>query len=918
MLLGGARAMQKLTLVLFFAALMPAGFASNDAIAQKVTVAQLEQVLAAANGKPDGEVAQRLAGFVLVERLNALTLANLKAQLPGDKARQALMILADESAFLVPPAADLPAKPAPDATAQRQMMASVVSYVTKTVHQLPNFSATRDTAQFEDRPQSSWDMAQPMHFVSQFASPVFYRDGQELVDTSAEKRKKRTAEAQGLASWGEFGPILSTVLLDAAQSTLTWSHWERSAGGLEAIFSYEVPAKKSHYRVQFCCVTDDTIVAPGTQPMNLRVFHELAAYHGEISVDPVTGAIHRVTVEAELAPGEPLTKASIMVEYGAVEIGGKSFICPLRSVALAQKHVFQETLGARPAAAFDRSPLKTFLNDVAFGGFHRLGSEMHILTADIGEPSGNPAASEPEGAVSSRLQPLSSVSVASPTVAAADGTTAAFAPAPEVASPSPPEHEITVSASNGIPDGPANPESKNGLSLPGTSARVSVDVVVYDHMGHPVKNLNQTEFEIYDNGRRQATGEAALASEPGATILLIDESHIPSGDLNRLREQMLKFLAVASPGERVGLYAISSDSFLVLAEVSTDYVALIEQLRNWTPSIAPSSLPSASLIDSAHASMKVLDGVARHLAALPGHKSLVWVSTDSLFVDVHDKRAASENGVGYKQLDETATRVVEAMNDANVAVIAFDVSQSGRTQLAGGAISADAYSRSTDPFAQIQTSQAIELPIQWPIREVAKATGGLTIQHSSGLAKALSQIVEDSHATYLINFSPQGAGDGQYHTINIKVAGKSGFTLRYRTGYMSANEPATLKERFQQAIWQPADASEIKVTAVVAEGHSGGELKINIAASNLGLHQQDGRWMDKLDVFFVQREDAGLHAEVEGQTLSLRLTPATYKNMMTAGVPFEGVVKLKQGITSLRVLVVDENSGRMGSFTILA
>ncbi len=428
--------MQKLTLVLFFAALMPAGFASNDAIAQKVTVAQLEQVLAAANGKPDGEVAQRLAGFVLVERLNALTLANLKAQLPGDKARQALMILA-----------------------------AVVSYVTKTVHQLPNFSATRDTAQFEDRPQSSWDMAQPMHFVSQFASPVFYRDGQELVDTSAEKRKKRTAEAQGLASWGEFGPILSTVLLDAAQSTLTWSHWERSAGGLEAIFSYEVPAKKSHYRVQFCCVTDDTIVAPGTQPMNLRVFHELAAYHGEISVDPVTGAIHRVTVEAELAPGEPLTKASIMVEYGAVEIGGKSFICPLRSVALAQKHVFQETLGARPAAAFDRSPLKTFLNDVAFGGFHRLGSEMHILTADIGEPSGNPAASEPEGAVSSRLQPLSSVSVASPTVAAADGTTAAFAPAPEVASPSPPEHEITVSASNGIPDGPvcASERRRRGL-----------------------------------------------------------------------------------------------------------------------------------------------------------------------------------------------------------------------------------------------------------------------------------------------------------------------------------------------------------------------------------------------------------------------------------------------------------------------
>ena len=927
MLLGGARAMQELTLVLFFAAVMLAGFASNDAIAQKVSVTQLEQVLAATNGKPDAEVAQRLAEFELTERLNALTLAKLKGQLPGEKARQALMILADESAFFAPPATDLPVKPAPDATAQRQMMASVVSYVTKTVHQLPNFSATRDTAQFEDRPQSSWDNAQPMHFVSQSGAPVFYRDGQELVDTSAEKRKKRTPEMQGLASWGEFGPILSTVLQDAAQSALTWSHWEQSASGLEAVFSYEVPAKKSHYRVQFCCVTEDTIVAAGVQPMHFRVFHELAAYHGEISVDPATGAILRVTVEAVLAPGAPLTKASIMVEYDAVEIGGKSFICPLRSVALAQKHVFQETLGARPAAAFDRGPLKTFLNDVAFGHYHRLGSEMHILNADIGEPSGNLAASEPVGEATPRLQPLSTMTTESPKTtegvaspgAPADGTAGTSSPALEVALPAPPVPEITVSASNGIPDGPTNPDSnRNGQSLSGTSRRVVVGVVVYDHMGYPVKNLKQADFEIYDNGSRQATGEATLASEHGATILLVDESHIPSGDLKKLREQILKFLAVASPGERVGLYAIGGDSFQVLAEVSTDHAALIERLRNWTPSIASSSQSSASPVDSAHASMKFLDDVAQHLAALPGHKSLVWVSTDSLFVDVHDKQAASESGVGYKQLDETATRVVEAMNDANVAVIPFDVSQSGGTQLAGGAISADAYSRSTDTFAQIQTSQAIELPIQWPIREVAKATGGLTIQHSSGLARALSQIVEDSDATYLINFSPQGPGDGKYHTINIKVAGKSGFTLRYRTGYMSAKEPVTLKERFQQAIWQPADASEIKVTAVVAETQSGGGLKINITASNLGLLQQDGHWMDKLYVFFVQREDAGLHAEVEGQTLSLRLTLATYNSMMAAGVPFESVVKLKHGTTSLRVLVVDENSGRIGSFTIPA
>jgi hypothetical protein len=209
-------------------------------------------------------------------------------------------------------------------------------------------------------------------------------------------------------------------------------------------------------------------------------------------------------------------------------------------------------------------------------------------------------------------------------------------------------------------------------------------------------------------------------------------------------------------------------------------------------------------------------------------------------------------------------------------------------------------------------------PVQGPVRDVAAATGGRVIRRSGDLTAQLNGIVADEHATYMLSFSPQTPPDGQYHTINIKLNGRRGLALRYRTGYLFEKEPTTLKERFQQAVWLPADVSEIAVTADVNAENPSAQVKINIATADLGLQQQGGRWMDKLDIFFIQRDDAALHAQVEGQTLGLRLKSATYERLLPIGVPFSQVVNMKRGMASLRVLVVDENSGRMGSVTIPA
>ena len=209
-------------------------------------------------------------------------------------------------------------------------------------------------------------------------------------------------------------------------------------------------------------------------------------------------------------------------------------------------------------------------------------------------------------------------------------------------------------------------------------------------------------------------------------------------------------------------------------------------------------------------------------------------------------------------------------------------------------------------------------PIQIAVQQMAQATGGRIFRRSGNMVAALNSVIEDGRAAYLLSFAPDSPPDDQYHRLTVRVAAPRGVTLRYRTGYLYAKEPATLKDRFELAIWQPLDATEIAISAHLGAASSGAALALRIAATDVSLTQQGDRWIGKLDIFLVQRDDTGIHARVNGQSLVLRLKPATYQELLNDGIPFDQFVGEEQGTGTLRIIVVDENSGRIGSITLPA
>jgi hypothetical protein len=344
------------------------------AVAKRVTVAQLERALmvASAAHKSDADMVRQMDGMDLSERLTETTLDRLTAQLAlGAQAALALRLLADQSAFLNPPNSELLPTAAPDDATQQRMLDAARNYVTQTLARLPNFLATRTTNRYDDTPKAikdnRWPLRAGLHLVDSSNREVSIRDEQDM--HASVKGSAFWQPQGGMVSGGEFGTTLGMILTDTVKGKVAWDHWERTSAGAVGVFHYLVPKSASHYEVIGLQKPPKSLAKGGAS--NASLVRVRPGYHGALWLEPATGTILRVTVEADGKDQGPFRRADILVQYGPVQIGGTQFICPLRSVALSEVFVAAEDLaGEEPTQ---------WLNETLFTNYHRFGSSVRLL-----------------------------------------------------------------------------------------------------------------------------------------------------------------------------------------------------------------------------------------------------------------------------------------------------------------------------------------------------------------------------------------------------------------------------------------------------------------------------------------------------------------------------------------------------------
>lgn len=815
--------------------------------AKRLTIEQLEQLLdnAERSHRTDVELARQIGESELSQRMTSADLQRLAKRFPGHaQVTLALQLLADQSAFLEPPQDELPKLPSLDTAGQQKQIEAAHVFVLKTLPNLPNLLATKTTFNFDDSPQvlpkGGWAERDGLHLIGQSKSEISVRNESE--NASATSKSIQTQASGGLISWGEFGSTLFIVLGDIPGGTIRWDHWEKGSAGPISVFHYDVPKSASHYELvmptrRLRAITD-TNTWMGTAGMLQKssatvMVHSKPAYHGSLWIDPANGAVLGVSVVADLKGDSNLQRGAVLVEYGSVQIGNSTFICPTRSLALSA------------AAANVRSTLEgqttLWLNENLFSDYHRFASTSRILdesasnSAPLSPGEGERTRPRPDAQGTASAAPVQSPSVVDETEnaqpassarqeqAAADPATSTGVGQGSRSQSSnskvePVRPEVSSAASSAVPQLPTPfPAEPATASIP-EPLRVDVNavlipVVVREQGGRSVDGLRKEDFAVFDDGKRKdltgftverrATGSNRTSGLPDrVTVFLLDDMHLSVTELAPAQQAVLKALDGALTGTDV--VAVVSASGKVNSGLTNDRTKLSAAVMAVQPhgiyKSDSSECPKigyyqADLIRRHNAeavndalkqvmvqcnpnvpadmAQNIVDQSARRILTVSEQDVMTTYASTTEFV----RRMAKLPGqhllilvsTGFLPIEEEARAAESALIDVAIQSN-VSISVLDARGLYTASLTASDNLADRDP-TQVGSYLLTELRLaENAMGELADGTGGDFFHDNNDLDSGMKMLVAQPETLYILQFKPDHPkADGASHKLSVKV-----------------------------------------------------------------------------------------------------------------------------------------------------
>ena len=483
---------------------------------------------------------------------------------------------------------------------------------------------------------------------------------------------------------------------------------------------------------------------------------------------------------------------------------------------------------------------------------------------------------------------------------------------------------------------------------------VEVDVVARDKRGLAT-GLTKDDFALLDNGQpqdiafftvRSVRGLAAtkplpppqplppgvFSNRPDSkdavpatqTVLLLDQLFTSPVSQIVAIQRIDKFLDLRRKQDGIAIFTLGA-SVSVVQNMTSDEALLrraVKRLKGRDANFrntdtsgmtgkAAAEYDRLGMDERIRALKNALKATARHLASVPGRKSLVWISEGFPLLYCPPHLPCTDYSPEMRD-------AAQALNEANVALYAVDP-----RGLIGalGRMTGIANAESRGPASPVVPGY-VGLPPVGPehiesLNFLAGLTGGNVYFNDNGLEKLIQTAVEDGDVTYSLGFYPsEDSQDGKLHKLSVRVS-REGVSLRYRKNYFSTKPGSEAENRpsLNQLLSDPLDATQIGLLAQAVPGEEGsGVFNVRVAVDLHGvqLGNQDGKWVGAIEISFHQENSNSF--QLLPQTIEIpedQLSTALEKGFVVAhSIEWQGKA------TDLRFVVEDKATGAAGSLRI--
>jgi len=501
-----------------------------------------------------------------------------------------------------------------------------------------------------------------------------------------------------------------------------------------------------------------------------------------------------------------------------------------------------------------------------------------------------------------------------------------------------------------------------------TAELVLVNVVARDKKGNLVRDLNQKEFTVLEDGQKQQIAsfdfenidELALAQRTRATVnSASDAAAVPpasgTGALVRAVENargrrliLLFFDFSAMDPEQIDRAKDAAKKYVNTRMQAADLIAIVSLTTNMRLDLAfsddkPKILSVLSAYNSsagqgfdsgatgssegaaetggafttddtdyntfsADRKLLALQSIIQSMGKMSQKKSLIYFSN-----------GISQSGVDNQSALRAATA---AAVKANVAIYPLDVRGLQALPAGGEAQNASLHGQSAYSGASVLNDLNSNAATQETLSTLAADTGGKAFFDSNDFSGVFSQVQKDTSAYYILGYTTGNhLKDGRFRHIKV-VVNRPDLKLDYRSGYYAGRDyehsgRADREQQLQDELASDLPATDVAVYAGTSyfrrdDSHYFLAVSIVVPGSQIPFMQERDKDNATLDVAGVVLEAGKFQVGQLRDTVKLNVEST--QQVRRKNVQYNTSFLLAPGTYHLKFVVRENRTGHMGSF----